>query len=123
MRVKCTICFNEEKGHCRVKKGIGIHTEKRRKCDLFKLDETRADIMIENRKKNTPPSTLRPFWYHLDRSLRKRLFEALKSPREKFREEIEKPLDLDLFKSTATGEANANDTRSSSIRERDGSKS
>lgn len=85
-KVICAMCKYENKGMCLVKK-IGVHVNKRRKCNLFSYEEGKV------RPKETLPTVYVPY---MDK-------KTLKNMKKVVNTENPYPLtgDLSQFKSTA----------------------
>ena len=72
---KCRYCKNEENRKCKVKPGrssVNLN-KKRSKCKAYVQDEDRVNKALAKRK--PIPVAMRPEWYWLNHSERKRFFE------------------------------------------------
>ncbi len=78
MKVKCSLCKICEKGFCnhtaKRKKGkpVKITANKRRNCPHFNLNEEEATRILSKPK---PKTTMRPDYFWMDRSHRKKLIK------------------------------------------------
>jgi len=67
----CKLCKSENAGKCAKKKNATVKTNKRRPCNMFEMDETKADDYMKRKMKSLMPvATFRPDWWW-DKDLRK----------------------------------------------------
>jgi len=74
---KCKFCRFEENSKCAKKNNVTVKLNKRRQCEFFVVDESKARDFVEHREKNKIESVQVPSWYWV-RDLRRKEIAKMK---------------------------------------------